>query len=144
MTWEEYGQEKYDEGYDRGYNEGYRKAVVSFAISLIADGTLTIGEAAKKLNTSEEELKKVIDSFGESNAEALPVKDQRNMSGHWKNYKAYMSQEYIPIDFESIPYGLDIEGLKAYAKEKGVAINDLTKEEKEQLVFFRKNQKQIL
>lgn len=141
MTWEEYGQEKYDEGYDRGYNEGYRKAVVSFAISLIADGTLTIGEAAKKLNTSEEELKKVIDSFGESNAEALPVKDQRNMSGHWKNYKAYMSQEYIPIDFESIPYGLDIEGLKAYAKEKGVAINDLTKEEKEQFVFLRKNQK---
>ena len=141
MTWEEYGQEKYDEGYDRGYNEGYRKAVVSFAIRLIADGTLTIGEAAKKLNTSEEELKKVIDSFDESNAEALPVKDQRNMSGHWKNYKAYMSQEYTPIDYESIPYGLDIEGLKAYAKEKGVAINDLTKEEKEQFVFLRKNQK---
>lgn len=144
MTWEEYGQEKYDEGYDKGYNEGYnegcRKAV-NFAISLITDGKFTVGKAAKKLNMSEEELKKRIDSFGESNAEALPVKDQRNMSGHWKNYKAYMSQEYIPIDFESIPYGLDIEGLKAYAKEKGVAINDLTKEEKEQLVFFRKNQK---
>lgn len=75
MTWEEYGQEKYDEGYDKGYNEGYnkgyRKAVINFVISLIPGGTLTIDKAAKKLNMSEEELKKVIDSFGENNAAGL-------------------------------------------------------------------------
>lgn len=63
MTWEEYGQEKFDEG------------KLSFAIGLIADGTLTIGEAAKKLNISEEELKKMIDSFDENNAAALSVED---------------------------------------------------------------------
>lgn len=59
MTWNTYGQEKFDEGQ------------LSFAISLIADGTLTIGEAAKKLNISEEELKKVINSMCENNATAL-------------------------------------------------------------------------
>lgn len=79
MTWEEYGQEKYDEGYDKGYNEGCnegcRKAVVNFAISLITDGKFTVGKAAKKLNMSEEELKKRIDSFGENNAAVLSVED---------------------------------------------------------------------
>ena len=34
-----------------------------------------IGEAAKKLNMSEEELKKRIDSFGENNAAVLSVED---------------------------------------------------------------------
>lgn len=137
MTWEEYGREKYDEGFDKGYKD----AQLSFVIGLVTDGTLTIGKAAKKLNMSEEELKKRIDSFGEDNAAALSFEDRRNMRVHWKNYKEYMSQEYTPIDYESIPYGLDIEGLKAYAKVKGVAISDLTKEEKEQFVFLRKNQK---
>lgn len=66
MTWEEYGQKKFDEG------------KLIFAISLIANGTLTIDKAAKRLNISEEELKKMIDSFGESNAVALPVEDRRN------------------------------------------------------------------
>lgn len=71
MTWEEYGQEKYDEGYNEGYDKGYKDAQLSFVIGLVTDGTLTIDKAAKKLNMPEEELKKVIDSFGENNAAEL-------------------------------------------------------------------------
>lgn len=63
------------------------------------------------------------------------------MIGQMKNYKEYMAQEYTPILLADMKYGLDINGLKTYAKEKGVAIDDLTEEEKEQFVFIRKNHK---
>lgn len=66
------------------------------------------------------------------------------MIGQMKNYKEYMAQEYTPVLLEDMKYGYDIKGLKAYAKEKGVAIDDLTEEEKKQFVFLRKNKKRTL
>ena len=48
-----------------------------------------------------------------------------------KKYKDYMSQEYEPVDESLMPYLVDILAIKAYADSKGVAITDLSDEEKQ-------------
>lgn len=55
-----------------------------------------------------------------------------------QKYKEYMSQEYTPIEYESLQYDYDINALKAYAKEKGVPIRELSMEEKRRFLVPRK------
>ncbi len=59
------------------------------------------------------------------------------MNGQMSNYDSYMKNTYSPVDLNSLPYFVDMKGLKEYAKEKGVKISSLTASEKEQ--FLKQN-----
>ena len=56
-----------------------------------------------------------------------------------KKYKDYMSQEYDPVDESLKPYLVDIRAIKAYADSKGVAIADLSDEEKQRFMIPNPN-----
>lgn len=56
-----------------------------------------------------------------------------------KKYKDYMLQEYEPVDESLMPYLVDIRAIKAYADSKGVAIADLSDEEKQQFMIPNPN-----
>ena len=56
-----------------------------------------------------------------------------------KKYKDYMSQEYEPVDESLMPYLVDIRAIKAYADSKGIAIADLSDEEKQQFMIPNPN-----
>lgn len=56
-----------------------------------------------------------------------------------KRYKDYLSQEYEPIDESAMPFLVDIRAIKAYADSKGVAIVDLSDEEKQQFMIPNPN-----
>jgi len=59
------------------------------------------------------------------------------MNGQMKNYKEYMSQDYKPISLYSMPYTVDMRGLREYANLRGMKIVDLSDEEISQ--FLVKN-----
>lgn len=59
------------------------------------------------------------------------------MNFQTKKYKEYMVQDYQPVMLSEIPYVVDHRALRDYAKSKGVAIVDLSDEEKKQ--FLRPN-----
>jgi predicted transposase YdaD len=52
----------FKKGRSQGKNEGLIKGRLGMCIELIHDGTLTIEKAAKKLNITVEEMKKLINS----------------------------------------------------------------------------------
>ena len=56
-----------------------------------------------------------------------------------KKYKAYLSQEYEPVDESKMPFLVDIRAIKAYADSKDVAIVSLSDEEKQQFMIPNPN-----
>ena len=48
--------------------------------------------------------------------------------------KDNLTGEYEPVDESSMPYLVDIRAIKAYADSKGVAIVDLSDEEKQRFM----------
>lgn len=59
------------------------------------------------------------------------------MIGQMKNYSEYMSQEYEPISLYSVPYAYDMRGLKAYADSMGIAVTEVSEEDKEKFIVKR-------
>ncbi len=62
------------------------------------------------------------------------------MIGQMTKFKNYNEKEYEPIDVNSLSHFVDMRGLRDYAKEKGVKIVDLSKEEKEQFLIENRMQ----
>ena len=56
------------------------------------------------------------------------------MNGQMNNYNSYMQKNYSPIDVNTLPYFVDMKGLRDYAREKGVPISSLTDSEKEKFI----------
>ncbi len=56
------------------------------------------------------------------------------MNTQMKKYKDYMAQEYKPVLLSETPYVVDHRALRDYAQKKGVAIKDLSEEEKKQFL----------
>lgn len=60
------------------------------------------------------------------------------MDGRMKNYKEYLSQDYIPIDSTKLPYYVNMRALRDYANSKGVSISALSENEKNQFLIKNK------
>lgn len=56
-----------------------------------------------------------------------------------KNYRDYLSQEYVPVDESTMPYLVDFRAIRAYADRKGVGIVSLSDEEKQQFMIPNPN-----
>ena len=54
--------EGYDSGFDTGYGNGYDRGIEHTLVELVNEGILSIEQAAYKLNMTEDEFKKVIES----------------------------------------------------------------------------------
>ena len=55
-------QAGYDEGYDSGYDSGYDRGIENTLVDLVNEGILSIEQAAHKLNMTEDEFEKVMES----------------------------------------------------------------------------------
>ena len=55
--------------------------------------------------------------------------------------KDNLTDEYEPVDESSMPYLVDIRAIKAYADSKGVAIVDLSDEEKQRFMIPNPNRR---
>ena len=52
----------YGSGFDTGYGNGYDKGIEHTLVELVNEGILSIEQAAHKLNMTEDEFKKVMES----------------------------------------------------------------------------------
>ena len=55
-------QAGYDEGYDSGYDSGYDRGIENTLADLVNEGIISIEQAAHKLNMTEDEFEKVMES----------------------------------------------------------------------------------
>ena len=54
--------EGYDSGFDTGYGNGYDRGIEHTLVDLVNEGILSIEQAAHKLNMTEDEFEKVMES----------------------------------------------------------------------------------